>query len=126
MTKKSNLLHGLILLKLDLILKKFLKTRIGGIFDGASLLRKIYLHGPISVNALRTEYGGRKQNGYNLAHHRDASGGIIRTGLQQLESSGYLIKKNDGRMISDDGMKRTDRIATEVHKELQKKQPRVK
>ena len=86
----------------------------------ASILRKIYLHGPISVNALRTEYGGRKQNGYNLAHHRDASGGIIRTGLQQLESSGYLIKKNNGRMISDDGMKRTDRIATEVHKELQK------
>jgi small subunit ribosomal protein S19e len=42
-----------------------------------------------------------------------------------LESSGYVIKKNKGRIISDDGMKRADRIATEIHKELQKTNPEL-
>ena len=68
----------------------------------ASLLRKVYIHGPISVKDLRSKYGGNKQRGYFLAHHIDASGGIIRTGLKQLESSGYLVKKPHGRIISDD------------------------
>src|SRR5215210_6312999 len=89
----------------------------------ASLLRKVYIHGPIGVSDLRSKYGGSKQRGYNLAHHVDASGGIIRTGLKQLESSGYVVKKKNGRIVSDDGMKRVDRIATELHKELQKTNP---
>ncbi|HVX03034.1 MAG TPA: 40S ribosomal protein S19, partial [Nitrososphaera sp.] len=33
----------------------------------ASLLRKIYLHGPIGVSDLKVAYGGRKQIGYNLS-----------------------------------------------------------
>jgi len=91
----------------------------------ASLIRKIYLHGPISVAELKSKYGGRKQRGYFLAHHVDASGAIIRTGLKQLENSGYLVKKPDGRIISDDGMKRADRLATEIHKELIKDVPEL-
>jgi len=38
----------------------------------ASLLRKIYLHGPIGIQDLRTMYGGTKAVGYGGAHHRDA------------------------------------------------------
>ena len=91
----------------------------------ASLLRKVYIYGPISVDDLKSKYGGNKQRGYSLAHHVDASGGIIRTGLKQLENSGYVVKKNAGRIISDDGMKRIDRIATELHKELQKIKPEL-
>jgi small subunit ribosomal protein S19e len=85
----------------------------------------VYIHGPLSVEDLRSKYGGSKQRGYNLAHHVDASGGIIRIGLKQLESSGYVVKKNNGRIVSDDGMKRVDRIATELHKELQKTNPEL-
>ena len=40
----------------------------------ASLLRKVYLHGPVSISDLRSEYGGRKQIGYRLAHHKNAGG----------------------------------------------------
>jgi small subunit ribosomal protein S19e len=91
----------------------------------ASLLRKIYMHGPLGVSDLRREYGGKKQIGYSLAHHRRAGGAIIRRALQQLESSGYLIKKDQGRLISDEGMKRMDRISTEIYKELTTSMPEL-
>ena len=51
----------------------------------ASLLRKVYLHGPLGVAELKVAYGGRKKVGYNLAHHRDAAA-PCRKALQQLEA----------------------------------------
>src|SRR6478736_9799989 len=84
----------------------------------ASLLRKVYIHGPIGVSDLKIEYGGRKKIGYNLSHHKDAGGAIIRKALQQLESAGYIDKKSKGRMISNEGMKRVDRLSTEIFKEV--------
>jgi small subunit ribosomal protein S19e len=84
----------------------------------ASLLRKVYIHGPIGVTDLRGEYGGKKQIGYSIAHHKYSGGAIVRRALQQLESSGYVTKKSKGRIISDEGMKKIDRIATEVYKDL--------
>jgi small subunit ribosomal protein S19e len=84
----------------------------------ASLVRKVYLHGPIGISDLKSYYGGRKRIGYNLDHHKDAGGAIIRKALQQLESAGYVEKKSRGRMVSNDGMKKVDRIATELFKEI--------
>ncbi|MGB8035902.1 MAG: 30S ribosomal protein S19e [Nitrososphaeraceae archaeon] len=84
----------------------------------ASLLRKVYIHGPIGVSDLKSEYGGRKKIGYNLSHHKDAGGAIIRKALQQLEVAGYIVKKNKGRLVSEEGMKRIDRVATELYKEI--------
>jgi small subunit ribosomal protein S19e len=89
----------------------------------ASLIRKVYIHGPIGVSELRSEYGGRKQIGYNLAHHRDAGGAIIRKALQQLQQAGYIVNKRRGRSISEEGMKKVDRIATELYDEIIKNSP---
>ncbi|MDF0680380.1 MAG: 30S ribosomal protein S19e [Candidatus Nitrosocosmicus sp.] len=86
----------------------------------ASLVRKVYLHGPIGISDLKSYYGGRKRIGYNLDHHKDAGGAIIRNALQQLEASGYVEKKKKGRSISSEGMKRVDRLATEIFKEISK------
>jgi small subunit ribosomal protein S19e len=86
----------------------------------ASLVRKVYLHGPIGISDLKSYYGGRKRIGYNLDHHKDAGGAIIRNALQQLEASGYVEKKSKGRSISIEGMKRVDRLATEIFKEISK------
>ena len=89
-------------------------------------IRKIYLHGPLGVADLAVAYGGRKKVGYNLAHHRDAGGAIIRKAFQQLEASGYVVKVNGkGRIISSEGMKKLDRLATELHKELIKAAPQL-
>jgi len=86
----------------------------------ASLVRKVYLHGPIGISDLKSYYGGRKRIGYNLDHHKDAGGAIIRNALQQLEASGYVEKKRKGRSISNEGMKRVDRLATEIFKDISK------
>lgn len=84
----------------------------------ASLIRKVYLHGPIGISELKSYYGGRKRIGYNLDHHKDAGGAIIRKALQQLESAGYVDRKSKGRMISNEGMKRVDRLATEIFRDV--------
>jgi small subunit ribosomal protein S19e len=89
----------------------------------ASILRKVYVHGPISISDLKSEYGGRKRIGYNLDHHKDAGGAIIRKALQQLEYAGYITKKKKGRLITEEGMKKVDRVATEIYKEIIKTVP---
>ena len=91
----------------------------------SSILRKVYIHGPIGVSDLRSEYGGNKQAGYNLAHHKDAGGAIIRKALQQLEVAGYVVKKGKGRLVSDEGMKKIDKLATEIYKEIIKTNPEL-
>ena len=93
----------------------------------ASLLRKIYLHGPIGLGDLRSMYGGTKPVGYGGAHHRDAGGAIIRTAVHNLEKLGYLDKvEGKGRTISHEGMKKIDRISTEILHELVIKNPSLK
>ena len=93
----------------------------------ASLLRKIYLRGPIGINELRKEYGGGKPRGYGAANHRDAGGAIIRNAVHELEKLGYVEKvEKKGRMLSKQGMQKLDRLATEILKRLAAENPRLK
>lgn len=93
----------------------------------ASLLRKIYLHGPIGINELCKEYGGGKPHGYGAAHHRDAGGAIIRNAIHGLEKLGYLDKvEKKGRVASKQGMQKLDKLATEILKELVVENPQLK
>jgi small subunit ribosomal protein S19e len=93
----------------------------------ASLLRKIYLHGPIGLTDLKSAYGGRKKVGYSLAHHRDSGGSAIRKALQQLEAAGYITKANGkGRMLTQEGMKKMDILSKQIHKELIQALPELK
>jgi small subunit ribosomal protein S19e len=70
----------------------------------ASILRKIRKFGPIGVNRLRKQYGGRKRRGVGRNHSAKGAGKIIRVALQQLENAN-LIKKTDkeGRIVSAEG-----------------------
>ncbi|MGQ9718801.1 MAG: 30S ribosomal protein S19e [Nitrososphaerales archaeon] len=90
----------------------------------ASLLRKVYLHGPIGLSDLKIVYGGRKSTGYSLYHHRDAGGSAIRVPLHQLEASGLVVKKNKrGRILTGQGRALLDRLSTEIFEELAKANP---
>lgn len=91
----------------------------------ASMLRKVYLYGPISVKDLRREYGGWKQVGYSKAHHRDAGGAIIRTAFHMLENANYVTKSKEGRIITSEGMKLVDNISKIVYNELVKEKPEL-
>jgi len=93
----------------------------------ASILRKIYLRGPIGVNELRRIYGGGRPSGYGAAHHKSAGGAIIRNAIHGLEKLGYLEKvEKKGRVISRQGMKKLDRLATDILNELTVETPHLK
>jgi small subunit ribosomal protein S19e len=93
----------------------------------ASLLRKIYLHGPIGINELRKEYGGGKPVGYGASRHKDAGGAIIRNAVHGLEKLGYIEKvEKKGRVVSKQGMQKLDRLSTEILKELANENPQLK
>ena len=93
----------------------------------ASILRKIYLRGPIGVNELRRIYGSGRPSGYGAAHHKSAGGAIIRNAIHGLETLGYLEKvEKKGRVISRQGMKKLDRLATDILNELTAETPHLK
>ena len=93
----------------------------------ASILRKTYLHGPLSVNDLRTMYGGGRPVGYGASHHKDASGAIIRNAIHGLEKLGLVtIIEKKGRMLTKQGTQKLDRLATEILSELIAKEPSLK
>lgn len=93
----------------------------------ASLLRKIYINGPVGINDLRKVYGGGKPSGYGAAHHKDAGGAIIRHAIQGLEKLGYVEKvEKKGRVVSKQGMQKLDKLATEILNELVAENPKLK
>jgi small subunit ribosomal protein S19e len=86
---------------------------------GASLLRKVAISGPVGVERLSTEYGGRKKGStrYRVAaeHRTDGSKNVIRTLLQQLEAADLVTTaEGEGRRITPDGASLLDTTAGEV------------
>lgn len=93
----------------------------------ASLLRKTYTRGPIGVERLRAQYGGRKDCGTRPEHVRKGAGGNIRKLLQQLEAAGLVENlKGRGRVLTSEGRRLLDTIATELKKEIEKHIPELK
>lgn len=80
----------------------------------ASILRRIYMDGPVGVERLRSYYGGARKKGYHPKHFRKASGAIIRKILQQLEKARLVEKSAKGRKITAKGQKFLDNIAKEI------------
>jgi len=92
----------------------------------ASLLRKIYVHGPIGVERLRAEYGGRKDYGVRPEHAAKAGGAIIRKALQQLETAGFVETfQKRGRRVTKKGRKLLEEMAEDVKTGLVKKIPEL-
>lgn len=79
-----------------------------------SILRRVYMNGPVGVSKLRTYYGGRKNLGHQPSHFKKASGKIIRTILQQLETLGFVKKDKKGRKITSKG----EKFITDATKEV--------
>jgi len=92
----------------------------------ASILRKIYVKGPIGIEKLRQEYGGRKDGGAKPEHARKGSGAIVRNALKQIQKAG-LVKpqRTEGRIVTNKGRQLLDRLATELKRELEKTQPEL-
>jgi len=87
----------------------------------ASVLRKIYINGPVGVSRLRTVYGGRKNRGSKPEKFRRGAGKIIRTILQEFDELNFTKKAvktqtqlAKGRAITKEGQSYLDKIATDI------------
>jgi len=93
----------------------------------ASVLRKVYVKGPIGIQRLRAEYGGRKDRGVRPEHTRKGGGAIVRKALQQLEGAKLVESSgNRGRTVTKQGRSLLDRLSTQLKKELEKQIPELK
>ncbi len=93
----------------------------------ASMLRKLYMKGPVGVSRLRKEYGGRKRRGVRPAHFARAGGKIIRSILQQLEVAGLVEKaSNGGRVVSAKGKSLLDAMSGQIKREMDRERPELK
>ncbi len=82
----------------------------------ASILRQVYLNGPIGVSALRTRYGNRKRHVVHRHHHYRAGGSVIKDAFDSLEKLGYVKKAAKGRVITHHGRSFVDKISNEIAK----------
>ncbi|MCG7844358.1 MAG: 30S ribosomal protein S19e [Methanomassiliicoccales archaeon] len=81
----------------------------------ASVLRKVYVKGPIGTSKLAAEYGGFVDRGSRPNRAVKGSRSIIRKSLMQLESAGLVTKnKNNGRIVTPKGQALLDNAAKEV------------
>lgn len=93
----------------------------------ASMMRKLYLHGPLGVSKLRKAYGGRKRMGVKPAHFRKAGGNIIRSIFQQLETAGLVTKADKrGRIMSPKGRSLLDAMSGQIKREMDRENPDIK
>ncbi|MGC9517034.1 MAG: 30S ribosomal protein S19e [Methanomicrobiales archaeon] len=84
----------------------------------ASILRRVYIDGPIGINSLRTYYGGKKDRGSQPEKFRKGSGSIIRVSLHQLENAGLVEKVESGRIVTSKGKSFLDKASNSVKKEV--------
>jgi small subunit ribosomal protein S19e len=90
----------------------------------ASVMRKVYLHGPLGTEKLESAYGGSKALGYAIKHHRDAGSSAVRNLLKGLEKAELVTKQGtNGRVLTPKGVALLDRLSKEIFKELVKENP---
>ena len=91
----------------------------------ASILRKVYVYGPIGTAQLSALYGGPQDRRAKPNRAKRGSGSIARHALAQLEESGYLSKTKKGRAVTPQGRSFLDNVAHEVVKTLPKAAPKA-
>ena len=83
----------------------------------ASVLRTVYVRGPIGTNKLRTKYGSRKNRGMAEERSYKGAGKVVRVALQELEKLGFIkqVEKgiHKGRIITPKGKSFLDKLAKE-------------
>ncbi len=84
----------------------------------ASLMRKLYLHGPLGLSDLERSYGGSKALSYFPKHHRDGGGSNVRNILKQLEQAELVAKTPKGRILTPKGTAMLDKLSRGIFTSL--------
>ncbi len=82
----------------------------------ASVLRQVYLNGPIGISKLRTKYGSKKGHVMTRHHHYRAGGSIIKDAFDALEKKGYVKVTKQGRVITPSGKSFLDKLSAQTLK----------
>ncbi|MFH0905872.1 MAG: 30S ribosomal protein S19e [archaeon] len=79
----------------------------------ASILRKVYVNGKVTVSSLKTYYGGKKNRGSKPERFKKAGGKIIRVILQDLEKLSFVKKSPEkkGRILTKEGQSYLDKFS---------------
>ena len=80
----------------------------------ASILRQVYVNGPVGISTLRTRYGSRQDHVVHRHHHLRAGSSIIRDAFAELEKLKYVKNTGRGRVITPEGKAFLDRISSEI------------
>ena len=80
----------------------------------ASVLRQVYLNGPIGISRLRVRYGSNKEHVVHRKHFMRAGGSIISDSLKALEDAGLVKKDQKGRTITPKGKSFLDKLSNSV------------
>jgi small subunit ribosomal protein S19e len=81
----------------------------------ASILRQVYMNGPVGVSCLRTKYGKKQEHVIHKKHHVKAGGSIIRDALIELQKAGLVKNTKAGRIITPLGKSFMDKICKEIY-----------
>ena len=82
----------------------------------ASVLRQVYLNGPIGISRLRARYGNRKNHTRHRHHHYKGGGSVIKDAFDELEKAGYVKTSKQGRTITPAGRSFLDKMANDMLK----------
>jgi len=85
----------------------------------ASLLRKLYIHGPLGVNRLSRLFGNKKNRGMKPEKRRRGSRSIIQDALVRLERVELVERAKNGRKLTSKGVSLLDKTAHEIKKTIQ-------
>jgi small subunit ribosomal protein S19e len=91
----------------------------------ASVLRRVYIDGPVGVSRLRSYYGGKHRKTVATPHFARGSGSIAREALQQLEKAGYIKKLKKGRLVTPEGQSFLDNMSHQIKGKLQESIPEL-
>ncbi len=85
-------------------------------FRCASVLRQVYMNGPIGISKLRTKYGAKRQHVVHRHHHARSGGSIIKDAFDALEKKGYIKTTKQGRVMTPAGKSFLDKLSNEIIK----------
>ncbi|EQD60615.1 Ribosomal protein S19e [mine drainage metagenome] len=80
----------------------------------ASVLRQVYLNGPIGVSRLRVRYGNKKEHVVHRKHFTRAGGSVITDSLKALEAAGLVKTDTKGRTITPKGKSFLDKLSNTI------------
>jgi small subunit ribosomal protein S19e len=91
----------------------------------ASVLRRVYIDGPVGVSRLRSYYGGKHRRSVVTPSFAKGSGSIAREALQQLEKAGFIKKLKKGRQVTPEGQAFLDDMSHQTKSKLQETIPEL-